>query len=59
MFIGEILVSLGYVTREQVIYARRLQMQCNEKRLGECLVELGHATNDDVIRALQVQAYRV
>jgi hypothetical protein len=53
--IGEILVSLGCVTLEQVNKARRRQMQGTAKRLGECLVELGHTTHDEVHRALQVQ----
>ena len=53
--IGEIMVSLGYVTLEHVNRARWQQMQGTAKRLGECLVELGHTTHDDVCRALQIQ----
>ncbi|MBI4727409.1 hypothetical protein HY768_09375 [candidate division TA06 bacterium] len=53
--IGEIMVSLGYVTLEQINTARWRQMQGTAKRIGECLVELGHATRDEVRQALQVQ----
>jgi len=53
--IGEIMVSLGYVTLEHVNKARWKQMQGTAKRLGECLVEMGHTNHDDVRRALQVQ----
>jgi hypothetical protein len=53
--LGEIMVSLGYVTLEHVNKARWHQMQGTEKRLGECLVEMGHATHDEVHRALQIQ----
>jgi len=53
--IGEIMVSLGYVTLEHVNKARWHQMQGTTKCLGECLVELGHATHDEVRRALQIQ----
>jgi hypothetical protein len=53
--IGEIMVSLGYVTLEHVNKARWHQMQGSTKRIGECLVELGHTTHDEVHRALQLQ----
>jgi hypothetical protein len=53
--LGEIMVSLGYITLEQVNKARWQQMQGTAKLIGECLVELGHATNDEVHRALQIQ----
>jgi hypothetical protein len=53
--IGEIMVSLGYITLEQVNKARWQQMQGTAKRIGECLVELGHTTQDEVRQALQIQ----
>jgi len=49
------MVSLGYVTLEQINKARWQQMQGASKRIGECLVDLGHTTHDEVHRALQVQ----
>ncbi len=53
--IGEIMVSLGYVSLEQINEARRNQMDNSAKRLGECLVELGYVSNDEVDRALGIQ----
>lgn len=53
--IGEIMVSLGYVTLEHINKARWQQMQGTTKRIGECLVDLGHTTHDEVHQALQVQ----
>jgi len=53
--IGEILVSLGYVSVEHINEARRHQMQGGGKKIGECLVELGYLENDDIKRALSIQ----
>jgi K+ transporter len=53
--IGEILVSLGYVSVEHINEARRHQMQANGKKIGECLVELGYVEEDDIRRALSLQ----
>lgn len=53
--IGEIMVSLGHVSLEQINQARRSQMDNSAKRLGECLVDLGYISNDDVNRALDIQ----
>jgi len=53
--IGEIMVSLGYVSVEQINEARRHQMQGTGKRIGECLVELGYIQDDEVKRALSIQ----
>ena len=53
--IGEIMVSLGFVSLEQINQARRNQMDNSNKRLGECLVELGYVSNEDVERALDIQ----
>jgi hypothetical protein len=53
--IGEIMVSLGYVSIEHINEARRRQMQGAGKRIGECLVELGYLQDEEVKRALDVQ----
>jgi hypothetical protein len=53
--IGEILVSLGYVSVEHINEARRHQMQNEGKRIGECLVELGYLGEADIHRALSIQ----
>ncbi len=53
--IGEILVSLGYVTVEHINEARLHQMQQGGKKIGECLVELGYLEHEDVKRALSLQ----
>jgi len=53
--IGEIMVSLGYVSIEHINEARRHQMQGAGKRIGECLVELGYLQEEEVKKALTVQ----
>jgi hypothetical protein len=53
--IGEILISLGYVSAEHINEARRHQMQGTGKKIGECLVELGYLEHRDIDRALSVQ----
>lgn len=53
--IGEIMVSLGYVSIEHINEARRRQMQGAGKRIGECLVELGYVASDRVRHALDIQ----
>jgi len=53
--IGEILISLGYVSAEHINEARRHQMQAAGKKIGECLVELGYLKRDDIARALSIQ----
>ena len=53
--IGEILVSLGYVSVEQINEARRYQMRHSSKKLGECLIELGLISKQEVSRCLAVQ----
>jgi len=55
--IGEIMVSLGYVSIEHINEARRHQMQGAGKRIGECLVELGYIQEEEVKRALSVQGH--
>lgn len=53
--IGEIMVSLNYVSVEQINEARRAQMQGAEKRLGECLMEMGFVRPEQVEQALNIQ----
>ncbi|MBI4725813.1 hypothetical protein HY768_01075 [candidate division TA06 bacterium] len=53
--IGEILVSLGYVSVAHINEARRHQIQSEGKKIGECLVDLGYLGHDDVKRALSIQ----
>jgi hypothetical protein len=53
--IGEILISLGYVSVEHINEARRHQMRGTGKKIGECLVELGYLEHGDIDRALSVQ----
>ena len=55
--IGEIMVSLGYVSIEHINEARRHQMQGAGKRIGECLVELGYIQEEEVKSALTVQGH--
>jgi len=54
--IGEIMVSLGYVSAEHINEARRHQMQGAGKRIGECLVELGYLREEELKMALSVQS---
>jgi type IV pilus assembly protein PilB len=53
--IGEIMVSLGYVSLEQINEARRSQMDNSSKRLGECLMDLGYISSEEINRALEIQ----
>lgn len=54
-FLGSVLISLGKVTREQVVEALEIQKQTREK-LGEILVKLGYCTEDDVTTALSIRS---
>jgi hypothetical protein len=54
--IGEIMISLGYVSAEHINEARRRQMQGGGKRIGECLVEMGCLSEDNLKMALSVQS---
>jgi len=53
--IGEIMVSLGHASVEQLIQARYKQMNETAKRIGECLVELGYINHDQLKEALDIQ----
>lgn len=53
--VGEIMISLGYASVEQIIQARYKQMNETSKRIGECLVELGYINHDQLKEALDIQ----
>ncbi len=59
--VGEVLITLGYVTREELQAALLEEMglagdgPTPVPRLGEMLVKLHHATREQVDRALEVQ----
>jgi type IV pilus assembly protein PilB len=50
--IGEVLISYGYITEEQLNFALGLQKQDRKKRLAELLVELGYITEAQKLEAL-------
>jgi hypothetical protein len=52
--LGEILIRLGSITREQLTAALQLQRAANV-HVGEALVEAGAATWDQIKKALEVQ----
>lgn len=52
---GNVLISLGKATREQVIEALEIQKQTHEK-LGEILVRLGYCTEEDIKSALAIRS---
>ncbi|QSX08657.1 Flp pilus assembly complex ATPase component TadA [Alkalibacter rhizosphaerae] len=52
--IGDILVSSGKLTEEQLTEAIKLQ-QAKKNKLGELLVEEGYVDEDDIIEALKQQ----
>jgi hypothetical protein len=53
--LGELLVSLGIITREQLNEALNIQTLHPEKRIGEILVDLGYATEKDIQKCLTLQ----
>ncbi len=57
ILLGEILVSMGRISREQLDRALEHQ-RAARVRLGEALVELGYATWEDVAEAVGIQAER-
>jgi type II secretion system protein E len=52
MEIGEILLTQGLISREQLQQARK---QANGRRLDRLVVELGYATEDQVLQALAAE----
>ncbi len=50
--IGEILVSVGLVTREQVEVALTIQKKDKNKKIGEILIEKGMITEEQLLHAL-------
>lgn len=53
--LGDILVSEGVITVEQLEEALEKQRDMKGKKLGSVLVELGMTTEDDIVTALQRQ----
>ena len=53
--LGDILMSHGLITREQLNECLEAQKTTPEKRLGELLIEAKYAKEIDVIRALGIQ----
>ncbi|MCS6861677.1 MAG: hypothetical protein NZT92_15325 [Abditibacteriales bacterium] len=54
--LGQILLSLGKITNEQLAQALAVQRQ-NRRYLGEILVELGFITGEDIEKALGIQRH--
>lgn len=52
--IGDLLVSVGKITEEQLKEALRLQKNTG-KKLGEVLVDIGYITENDIIEVLEFQ----
>jgi len=50
--IGEVLLELGYITKEQLAQALNEQSKDNSKRLGSIIVELGFITEHQLLEAL-------
>jgi len=51
--IGEILISQGLITPQQLEEALKIQKEGNEKRLGEILVEMGAISKEELYETLQ------
>jgi type IV pilus assembly protein PilB len=54
--IGQILLSLGKITNEQLAQALEMQKQ-NHRYIGEILVELGFIAREDIEKALCIQRH--
>lgn len=52
--LGDILVESGFITREQLEEALRVQRQTGQ-RLGKVLVDLGYVTEDVILEVLEYQ----
>lgn len=53
--IGQILLDLGYITREQLVDAVMVQKNTG-KRIGDILLQLGYLNGDQLAEALAIQA---
>ena len=51
--IGEILISQGLITPQQLEEALKIQKEGNKKRLGEILVEIGAINREELYETLQ------
>lgn len=54
MKMGDLLVSVGLITQDQLMEALRVQKE-TRKRLGEVLIETGVITEQQIIEALEMQ----
>ena len=50
--IGDLLVSAGYVTEDQLKEALSIQKQSGGKRIGQVLIEMGYVTEEHMLSAL-------
>ncbi|MCX7770914.1 MAG: hypothetical protein N2202_07515 [Proteobacteria bacterium] len=53
--LGELLVNLNIITKEQLEHALDVQKLEPEKKLGEILIQLGYAKNEDIQKGLTLQ----
>ena len=54
MRLGELLISIGTITDEELKIALQVQKK-NKDKLGNTLIQLGYITNEDITRALEYQ----
>ncbi len=52
MPIGDVLISKGVITSEQLQKALEFQSKNPDKRIGDIIVELGFATKEQIEKAL-------
>ena len=50
--IGDLLVSAGYITEDQLKEALGIQKQAGGKRIGQVLIEMGYVTEEQMLSAL-------
>jgi type IV pilus assembly protein PilB len=54
MRLGDLLVQVGKITEQQLLYALKVQKRI-KKKIGEVLIELGYVTTKDIIEVLEFQ----
>jgi len=54
---GEIMISHGFISVEQVIQARYKQLTESSKKIGECLLELGYINQQQLTDTIKIQAH--
>ena len=50
--IGDLMVSAGYITEDQLKEALGIQKQSEGKRIGQVLIEMGYVTEEQMLSAL-------